>query len=101
MAPNKFANVCGAVLDPSTAHSCAWPQCPTMIPREHFMCESHWRVLPKLSRDELWEAMPNPGEEPSPAYLDAQSRAVRWAEAMQTAARAVLASRRRPVTGRG
>lgn len=36
--------------------NCAWPKCHTLIPREMFMCKSHWFALPKELRDRIWKA---------------------------------------------
>ncbi|HZU00876.1 MAG TPA: hypothetical protein VFA10_14510 [Ktedonobacteraceae bacterium] len=55
------------------SHTCHHPQCDIPVPPRLLACRSHWYMLPKALRDQVWQKY-RPGQEkdkqPSQAYLD-------------------------------
>lgn len=53
-------------------HHCHAKNCVTNVPPKMFMCKTHWYMLPKRMRDQVW-ALYVPGQEitktPTPEYL--------------------------------
>lgn len=61
-------------------HRCHFPPCTVEVPRKMFMCRTHWYMVPKPLRDEVWLHY-NPGQEQGKApvtreYLDVTDRAI-------------------------
>lgn len=62
-------------------HHCHWPGCPRQVPPAKWGCLFHWRRLPQVLRQEIWNAY-TPGQEvdgtPSPYYLAVANEVQRW-----------------------
>lgn len=62
-------------------HTCHAMGCDLPVPPKMFMCRKHWYSLPKAMRDAIWDEYV-PGQEvrkdPTEAYLNVSTRAVRW-----------------------
>lgn len=60
-------------------HLCHAHGCTRAVPPRMFMCYRHWRMVPKMMKDEIW-ATYLPGQErrkdPSPEYLAAARTAI-------------------------
>lgn len=89
---NKYAHVRSARVDPSTNHTCHWPDCHIQVPRAHWGCREHWMALPKAIRDRIWNAYQAGQEDDrelvSEAYIDAASAAQNWIRSYLAASRA-------------
>lgn len=63
----------------SEPHLCHAIGCPVAVPRRMLMCPKHWRMVPKVLQDSVWDAYV-PGQErrmdPTGAYLNAAMAAV-------------------------
>lgn len=62
-------------------HTCHARGCNTPVPPRMFMCRTHWFMLPRSTRDLIWEHY-TPGQEitktPSPEYIEVAQAAVDW-----------------------
>lgn len=62
-----------------SGHRCHATGCAAEIPPHLFMCRSHWFMVPKPLRREIWRLY-RPGQEidkhPSAEYLDAAKAAI-------------------------
>ena len=62
-------------------HECHWPGCTKQVPPAKWGCYPHWIRLPKLLRDEIWDAYEIGQEitfEPSERYLEVARRVQDW-----------------------
>lgn len=62
-------------------HTCHAQNCKTPVPPKMFMCQPHWYMLPKATRDAIW-ATYRPGQEItkdlSMEYLNITMDAISW-----------------------
>lgn len=80
---------CGSLVEettdvpPKVKHVCHATGCEVEVPPRIFMCRRHWYLVPKPMRDAIWNSYV-PGQEvkknPTRAYLDAASAAIRAVE---------------------
>ena len=63
------------------SHTCHWPNCPKLVPPAMWGCHTHWYMLPKNIRDEIWRTY-EIGQEitktPSDEYLAIAEKAEEW-----------------------
>ena len=72
-------------------HTCHAEDCTTQVPPKMFMCRKHWRMVPKLVRQQIWRHY-EPGQEnffrggtirPSEEYRQWAMRAVNAVKALE------------------
>lgn len=61
----------------SDTHKCPAPPCQRQVPPAMFACKSHWFLLPKQVRDDIWDAH-RAGT--ASEHIAAMAAAVRWYE---------------------
>ncbi len=68
------------------AHTCHAAGCRQLVPAAMFLCKKHWRMLPQLMRNLIWQHY-RPGQEDekvcSRAYSAAARSAVKWIAKME------------------
>lgn len=60
-------------------HTCHAMGCDKVIPRRLLMCPQHWRKVPYLLRNKVWDAYVSGQEvrgDPSPEYLETAREAI-------------------------
>ena len=62
-------------------HTCHWPGCSVEVPPAMWGCKTHWFMLPKRIRQNIWAAYRKGQEitkDPSVEYIEAAKEARRW-----------------------
>lgn len=71
-----------------SAHTCHWPDCKRPVPEAMWGCLQHWRRLPHVLRNKIWETYV-PGQEvrkdPSEDYLVVALEIQEWCKGQQNA----------------
>jgi hypothetical protein len=62
-------------------HFCHWPGCHRLVSPAKWGCVTHWYMLPKRLRDQIWETF-EPGQEtnlsPSSEYIKVAHEVQEW-----------------------